>query len=409
MEDENTKEELSVTGHDVPSLDADPIDAGTDAALDAALDQAISGAETSEEENLEQPIERQPEADSQFQRQIQPEQQNPTEIDPEISAIEQPRNLSEKNQSNWRKLQEAASNYKKKAEEVENIRKQLSEIEEMSKAIPENYDELKKFRAFFDLQNDSDFQEKYDSPIKTAKENIYAIMKRHGAPDEVIQSIERAGGPEKINQQWWVENAINKLPLTEGEKLKRSLVDMVDLQEKRQEELQKSVANVAEYYQKRGEEAHSWYENQEKEIETYIRSRIKEQNAEWAMRKEIPKAATKEQAEAITRHNKQVDQLEQYFGSALWPSTPQERADVAAAAAMSHILTEQLRTEQTSRQKLSAQLKALQEENTRLKGAGKVPRQSLPSVSANKQMSVNDRLKMSSMDAIEFGLEEAGA
>jgi hypothetical protein len=93
---------------------------------------------------------------------------------------------------------------------------------------------------------------------------------------------------------------------------------------------------------------------------------------------------------------------------AMYPQTPQARADVAAAAAMSHMLTNQLRTEQTARQRMETQIKQLSDENNRLKGAGRMPRQNLATASSNKPASVSDRLKMSSADAIDMGLDEAG-
>ena len=53
-----------------------------------------------------------------------------------------------------------------------------------------------------------------------------------------------------------------------------------------------------------------------------------------------------------------------------------------------------------------AELKSLREENNNLKGAGKMPRQTITGQHSVKS-SLNDRLKMNSMDAIDIGLDEA--
>jgi hypothetical protein len=425
MED-NEKAEMDVTGFGNPSLEADRIDDDTDAQIDDALDAAFS--ETGElgeagEAGIpdEEPV-LEPQEPPQEEPQIPTEPQTPAaepaqtqeptapqvEIDPEISAIEQPRNLSEKNQSNWRKLQETASNYKRQAQEAEAMRSKLQEYE-TKPPLPSDYEDLRQFRAIFDVQSDPDFQKKYDEPINQAKTQIYSILKKHQASDELIQKIEAQGGPDKVNQEWWVNNVINKLPLTDAEKLKRGLVDVSDLQERRVAEVQKSASNAEQYYQQRGEAAVEWFSNQENEIFQYVQNKIVEQKADWAMRKEIPKNATADQVKAIQSHNEMAGNVENLFVSALWPKTSQERADVAAAAAMSHVLSNQLRAEQTTKQKMQQQLKQLTEENTRLKGAGKMPKQNLATASSNKQASTNDRLKMSSLDAIDLGLEEAGA
>lgn len=411
------KSEMPVTGYPDTDLEPEKLDSDTLNSLDAALDEAIAAAEGSEEpapaaapepEIAERQTSQTPEV---AQRNVaEPTQQQlAQEIDPEIASIEQPRNLSEKNQSNWRKLQETASTYKKQAMEAQALK---SRIEELAKTAvtPPDYEELRKFRAFFDIENDPEFQKQFSAPMQEAKQNIYAIMKKHGAPDAVIESIEKAGGADKIDQRWWKENILDKLPFTDAERLKRHLVDAIELEEKKQAEIQKSAANINEYYERKSTAAIEWFTTQEKQVEDYIVAKIKEQGADWAMRKEVPKNATKEQADSIHRHNAQVERLEQTFGNALWPQTPQERADVAAAAAMSHILTEQLRTEQTARKKMSVQLKALTEENTRLKGAGKMPRQNSGTAAGNnRSLTINDRLKMSALDAIDIGLDEAGA
>ena len=415
--DNDEKPDMPVTGYDNPSLDADAIDPAIETQVDSALDAAISNSEnepdvSSGETNSELPPEPNPETpQTQIQQPDPAVEEFPAvpEIDPEISAIEQPRNLSEKNQSNWRKLQETATNYKRQAQEAETLKQKLAEYEQRPPQ-PSDYEELRQFRAMFDIAADPDFQQKYDKPISEAKNNIYAILKKHGAADEVIKSIEAKGGPDKVDQTWWVNNAISKLPFTDAKRLEKNLIDVVELNEKKAEDIQKLSRNPADYYREKNEATVQWFNNQAEEAANYIQTRIKEQNADWAMRKEVPKNATQDQIKAIQSHNAQVDQLESLFSSALFPQTAQQRADVAAAASMSHILTNQLRTEQTARQKLQAQLEYLQKENAKLKNTGRPPKQNgAVAASANRGTTISDRLKMSSADAIDLGLEEAGA
>lgn len=59
------------------------------------------------------------------------------------------------------------------------------------------------------------------------------------------------------------------------------------------------------------------------------------------------------------------------------------------------------------REQLQAQVKRLTDENTKIKSAGKVPRQSVTTPSSIKTSTLNDRLKMSSEQAIDLGLDEA--
>ena len=233
MEDtDNIVPEITAANPDggAERLDADPISAEVHQSLDALLDEAER--ETSPETQPETNTSNEEDTDTSLEELVSPaaqttkeapgvtdpetatadrpessgssvpDQQDRTEIDPEIAAIEQPRNLSEKNQNNWRKLQETATLYKKQAQEAEILRQKLAEAEQRPAQTPEDYEELKKFKQIFDIKNDPEFQSKYTQPINQAKENIYNIMRKHGASDEVIQSIEKAGGPDKIDDKW---------------------------------------------------------------------------------------------------------------------------------------------------------------------------------------------------------------
>lgn len=419
MENENEKAEASVTGFGNPSLDADPIDESTESHIDSLLDDALNAVDPTEsterneevvQEEVEQPLENTEVTETQEEVPVEtPETQiSEVEIDPEIASIEQPRNLSEQNRSNWRKLQETASTYKKQAEEAELLRQRVAEMESRQQEFktPDDYEELKKFRAIFDIKNDPEFQSKYNQPIQSAKENIYNILRKNGASEAVIESIEKAGGPDSVDQSWWKNNAIDKLPLTDAERLKRNLVDVVDLKEKQDQEIANAAENAEQILAQREQEKGQWYQQEVQQIDKHIDDLTKE--LPWARYAEVPKDANPEKLEQIQRHNAQVKSLQEKFESALWPTNAQERANVAAAAVFSHVLTEQLRIEQDAKARYMAELKALREENTKLKGAGKIPRQTITGQHTIKT-NLSDRIKMPAADAIDMGLDEAGA
>ena len=438
MEDtDNIVPEITAANPDggAERLDADPISPETHQSLDALLDEAER--ETSPETQPETNTSNEEDTDTSLEELVSPaaqttkeaagvtdpetatadrpessgssvpDQQDRTEIDPEIAAIEQPRNLSEKNQNNWRKLQETATLYKKQAQEAEILRQKLAEAEQRPAQTPEDYEELKKFKQIFDIKNDPEFQSKYTQPINQAKENIYNIMRKHGASDEVIQSIEKAGGPDKIDDKWWQQNALSKLPMTDAERLKRNLLDVVDLKDKQDQEVAHAAEHAEEILAQRQKQSQEWYQHETGNIRNYVEEITKE--VPWARYQQVPENATPEQAEKIQNHNKVVSDLENKFNSALWPQSANERASVAAAAVYSHVLTNQLRVEQTTRASLESQLKKLTEENSRLKASGKMPRQSVSTQSVNKTSSIDDRIKMKASDAIDLGLDEAGA
>jgi hypothetical protein len=415
---ENTVEP-DVTGFGNPSLDSDPIDETTSATIDNLLDEAL-GETTENNETKTEEVVSEPEAvleepaapvaepatePATQDEQVQAEAKPQVEIDPEIAAIEQPRNLSEKNQSNWRKLQETASQYKQQAAEAEVLRQRLSEAEQR-KEIPQDYEELKKFRAIFDIKNDPEFKSKYEAPIQSAKESIYGILRKHGAGDEVIKSIEDAGGPDKVADSFWKQSAFQKLPLTDSERLKRGLVDVSELKEKQEAEISHAADHAEEILTQRETQNKEWYGKEVEQIDTYMEEITKD--LPWARFVEPLPNATPEQLKQVEEHNKRVGDLATKFNSALWPTTAQERANVAASAVFSHVLTEQLRTEQAQKNALMDQVKQLTSENNKLKGSSKLPKQTVTTQSSNKPSNLSDRIKMNAADAIDLGLDEAG-
>jgi hypothetical protein len=329
----------------------------------------------------------------------------PVELDPEITAIPQPRNLSETNQNNWRKLQETATNYKKQAAEYEFKLQELSQQQQAAQTPPD-YEELKKFRAIFDTENDPAFKSKYDVPIQSAKEGIYNILRKNGANDDLINTIEKAGGPDKIDQNWWKTQAIDRLQLTDAERLKKHLLDVVELKEGREREIGDTAEKRDEFLKQRENNLINEYHESNREIQDHVLNLTKD--IPWANLRDPKTAKTEQDMQEIQKHNAAVNTLATKFNAALWPTTPQARAEVAAAAVASHVLAEQLRYEQSSRTSLQAKLDALTKENNALKNAGRIPKPGTVPPGTVKTNDLNSRIKMNASDAIDLGLDEAG-
>jgi hypothetical protein len=318
--------------------------------------------------------------------------------------------MSEKQVSNWEKLRKTATQYKKQAAEVEILRQKLAEAQTQQPQLPPDYEELRRFRTTFDLRSDPAFQAKYDKPIKDATESIYNLLKKHRAGDEVIKSIQEAGGPAKVSKSWWKKNAIDKLYQTEdgftdARRLENALVQIDDTEAARQSDIEQSSLNQEEWVQQREAERQKSYEQESQHITSYMEDVTK--NVPWARFQPIPPGATHEQADRVQRHNAGVQDLHDKFSSALYPQTPTERASVAAAATLSHVVTNQLRFEQGEKAKIQAELGKLQKELAALKSSGRMPKQSI-SGQPSKTSNLSDRLKMNSSAAIDMGLDEAG-
>jgi hypothetical protein len=412
LDDENVIPETTAANPDgsAAKLDADPISQSTSDTIDSLLDEAEA------QDNAQ-------DTSDQFSRNVDPktpepqqveEQKNETnnetssDIDPEIAAIQTPAGMSEKQASNWEKLRKSASEYKKQAAEVEILRQKLAEQQQVQQ-LPPDYDELKKFRATFDLKSDPEFQSKYDKPLNEASENIYALLKKHKASDEVINSIKEAGGPSKVAKSWWKKNAIDRLyqteDFTDARRLENALVQIDDVENARKADLDMAETNQQQWMEQKEQERVQRYQQEGAEIGGYLEKVTA--TVPWARFQEVPKNATREQIERVNAHNAGVKDLEGKFSSALYPKTASERAAVAAAATLSHVVTNQLRIEQQSKARLESELARLTKENNALKASGKMPKSNV--AGTQSKQSGNNRISMNSSDAIDMGLDEAGA
>ena len=438
MENTNAVPESTAANNpfSTPSLDADQVSSATLDQIDQMLDAAeasvshVAPATRMDQQTLDSlnriteasPI---PDPNLQVQAQPAPTPEPPTpepipeptpepapleidpSIDPDIAAIQPPQNISEVNQNNWKALQQKASEYKQQAEQAEVLRQQLEQLknESQSKVIPEDYEELKQFRAVFDTQNDPNFKSKYDSPISTATESIYSILRKNGAPDEVINSIEEAGGPDKVNQNWWKTQALDRLPFTDAEKIKQNLVAMSDLKEGREKEINEMAAKRPEYLERQKTELVDKFYNTHQEMEQYASEIAKD--IPWASFRKIEDSMSQQEKVEAAKHNNAVSVLQERFTAALYPTTPKTRAEVAAAAVASHVLSEQLRLEQASKAQIQAELQRLTNENNALKNAGRIPKSNPTPQNTSRPYNQGDRIKMNASDAIDMGLDEA--
>lgn len=391
---------------DAPTLDADPIDDSQSSLIDSLLDEAEKATDPTFERNVAEPVE--PAAPAEpapavAETPVEPaapvEEPPKIELDPEIASIEAPRNLSEKNQNNWRKLQETADTYKKQVAELQQQLQQTSQ-----QTVPPDYEELRRFRATFDIQNDPDFKSRYDAPISEATQNIYSILQKVGATEQQISDIKALGGPDKVSQEWWDE-VLPKIPLIDRKKLEMNVLNVAELQEKQRKEIEEAAAYPEKFYAEKQHKENEFIQQQYLTIEKTVDEITRE--IPWARFQQPPPDATPEQLKQIEQHNAVVQDLRDKFESAVAPQTAEDQARVALAATFSHVLTQQLRTEQSARLALEAELKKANAELAQLKSASRMPRTN-PGVASNSKPPVTSRIAMSASDAFDLGIEEAG-
>lgn len=405
MEDDNIVEdvgsEVDVTNEDLDSQLDSLLDAA-EAAASGTSDNAGSGtdgglaAQTEKLANGQQPTQ-------------QPAQQAQ---DDDISSIAEPEGMSEKNRSNWQRLRETAATYKKQAAEAEQLRQRIAELEkgQPQTTAPEDYEELKKFKATFDIQNDPSFRQKFSDQIDKTSQGIYGLLKKWKASDETIAAIQNVGGPSKVPLSWWKSNVIDKLASSEetyldARKIENALAQLDDIESEMQSEIENAKQNADGWYKNKMEEFQQNFNKNHQEAWRHVDELTKDIPA--FRYKEVPQNASQEELAKINGHNEYVKDLETKYMSALYPKTVKDAATVAAAATLSHILTHQLEVEQKEKASLLAELNQLRGRMGAVSGAGRMPKSNATTIVAPSQVSSASRINMNSLDAIEAGLSEA--
>jgi hypothetical protein len=416
-DDESVVPEINAANRDggAADLNADPITPSLSDSIDSALNAAeneTSGGDASSDVNpmytrnveQKQPQQKQ-DAGQEFPANFGTNSvARQDDFDPDLAM---PPNMSEKQQSNWRKLSDRYAAVKKEAAEAAVLRQQLA-MAEQRQQLPQDYEELRRFRQIWDMQNDPGFKSKFEKPISERKERVYDLLRKHKAGEDVIKAIEDAGGPAKVPADWWYSNAINRLQKTNGldaKRLETALMEMDDLEQARQKELSNASQNQQEWLQAQEQEMRQVWERESNDISSYVENITKD--IPWARYQDIPAGATPEQIQRIQAHNAGVQDLETKYNSALAAHSAMDRASVAAAATLSHVLVPQLQYEQKQNAKLQGELARMQKELAAIKGAGRMPRNQVAGqMPAGGNLS--NRLNMSPMDAIDLGLQEAG-
>lgn len=394
------------------NLDSEASIGDLEAHIDSMLDaEESANSGTSDDNTSEGGLAEQAQKLAESQ-QSTPEQQQQQTPDDDIAAITEPEGMSEKNRSNWQRLRETAATYKKQAAEAEQLRQRIAELEkgQPQTTAPEDYEELKKFKATFDIQNDPSFRQKFSDQIDKASQGIYGLLKKWKASDETIAAIQNVGGPSKVPLSWWKSNVIDKLASSEetyldARKIENALAQLDDIEVEMQSEIEKAKQNADGWYKNKMEEFQQNFNKNHEEAWRHVDELTKDIPA--FRYKEVPQNASQEELAKINGHNEYVKDLETKYMSALYPKTVKDAATVAAAATLSHILTHQLEVEQKEKASLLAELNQLRGRMGAVSGAGRMPKSNASTVVTQPQVSSASRISMNPLDAIEAGLNEA--
>lgn len=254
----------------------------------------------------------------------------------------------------------------KRAKDLEDEKSKLKLLDEPTE---KELHELRTFRKQLDIEHDPEFTQKYDQRIqshgKTAQDIFAAspgvspgtakFIADNGGPLAFRSSSElmpvgmkdaqgnavaqHEDGSPFTKREFWAKLMEPFLPPDAVKKINFFDNDSTRLEMERQQEIDKAKANVGEYEQSRQSKAQAsaqeFQDRVKKRAEVYIKTL-----GEVAEKKEYPASATKEQIEAVDKHNWRRDRAEKQFQADMSSITPELITDMALDHAHVYILKE---------------------------------------------------------------------
>lgn len=296
-----------------------------------------------------------------------------------------------------------------KAKRLAELEQQLSTVKSSDPTTDEKVkaqlDELAMYRRRYELDNDPELKEKFDTRIEAQESAIVDHLKKRGATDELVKLIQNEGGwarfassnntmtlpdedggTRQVSMAELAETIVNALPLGERKAIEAAMMDQIQTQSAKKLHYEDQVKKAKEYFSKRDEEGRKAQAEQQRQIEEARKSVEKWQSeveqSDWLKDKDLPAKATPEQKQAIQEHNRYNAQLRSLLKKAV--STTDLNGMLEIVHDSVRYYDERRNTASLKREvdSLRAELQAKQAELDKFKGASRsVPRAG--SVSSN--------------------------
>lgn len=275
-----------------------------------------------------------------------------------------------KTQDGWtaqkKRYKQAVQTISQKDEEIKKLKLGFAEKGTLStKEIEDLRNEIKelsKYRTMVDIQADPEFISKYDQPIEKAKASVKDMLKGLDVSEQVANQID-------FNNTKLMDEIIDHVSehrdKITAKRLQRKIEEIVDLMDKRGETLNDQKTNYQKFMEDKKKESSLKGAESEgrtlRHLETIAQAKDPKGNTIFPFLNKVvpPENATAPQIAQIEGHNKVVDLMQSKVNEAIKMSSPEERAELAVAAAASHYLQAQLRVVVKENASLKEELKKI--------------------------------------------------
>lgn len=373
-----------------PVVEAPPenVAPNLDAELDAALSKSFpnNGIPNETEKNEPPKQEVKAEAKPEVQADIKPEtkrgdknQDKPIVDEKPLLTAEEVDKIEPKKQDAWTALKNNNKRslrlIEQKEAEIAKLKAVVAEKGALSQkeveALKLENGELSKYRAMIDIEADPEFVSKFDQPIENITKGIKSMIKSMlvgtNTSDETLNQLD-------VSNSKIMEDIIGNIGETRDKfvarKMERMVEELLNLKDKRNETLAEQKEKYKETLEARKKQTFEKDVESEgralKRLEGIVAAKDQAGNPAFPFlfKKEAKDGLTQPEVDQINGHNKMVDLMNQKVQQAYKMNTPEERMEVAVAAAGAHYLSALLKAETAKRKSVEAELQKISAVNS---------------------------------------------
>lgn len=293
----------------------------------------------------------------------------PVESEKQLLSNDEIDKIEPKKQDAWTALKnnnkQAAKIITEREEEIKKLKAVVAERGLMSQkeldALKAENSELSKYRAMIDVQADPEFLKTFDQPMNDKVNEVVELLMQNGVSEETARSIDYNNSTliSTITKQ--IAESKDDVMAEDFRSLAREARGLINKRNKAAEEQGKNYKEILETRKKQSFERSA--EDEGKALK-HLEAIASGKDAEGIQKREpIPflnkitpkETATQPEIDQINAHNKMVDMMQQKVHQAYKVESPEERMELAVAAAAAHYLSAQLKA-------VKAQTKSLQDE-----------------------------------------------
>ena len=258
---------------------------------------------------------------------------------------------------------------------------------ETNEEVKRQLDELSMFRRKYDLENDPEVKQKFDSRIENAENSISEIFKRRGGGDGLANIVSEEGGWLNFTDSNRVirlvdgtemtaaeiAEAIKKeLPLSERRSIESFELEQIQTRRDRERFFEEETKKANEFFQKKNDLTKKQEEERAKAIEegskmiNSWREEVKKSN-EWLKERDIPSGTPQDKVSEIMEDNKYTKQLNELIDKAIQTTEPKQMLDIVLYSVRLHQERREHAKTQKTLQALQQQLSAKEEQIKKFK------------------------------------------